>query len=103
MKTTTTMIAALLLALTVATGCQQRSDAAIISEVEGNLDEAGIGGNVAVTATNGVVTLTGTAMTDDTREKAEDIAEDTGGVKKVVNNIRTTTAGDVPAAAMPLN
>ena len=95
-----TLIVTLVLAL--ALGCYSRSDPEITAEVESDLDEAGIGGNVAVTSTNGVVTLTGTTPSDPLRDKAEDIAEDVAGVKRVVNNIRTTAAGDAPQAPPPL-
>jgi osmotically-inducible protein OsmY len=80
-------------------GCTEteRSDVTIASEVERELAEEGIGGNIDVVARAGVVTLSGSVADAEAKGEAEDVAEDIDGVSSVVNNLRTTMAGDAPA------
>jgi len=85
-------IAALLTAvILISFGCASPSagDASITTNVQSKLaadsDTSGLKLNVATAG--GVVTLSGAAATEIEKDKAEQIAKHTEGVKRVVNNI----------------
>src|ERR1041384_5219083 len=85
-------IAVLLTAIIlISAGCASPSanDAGITTNVQSKLaadsDTGGLKLNVATAG--GVVTLSGTAATEIEKDKAEQIAKHTEGVKRVVNNI----------------
>lgn len=98
-----------LLAL-LAAGCS-RTDQQITSEVQAkiNADTAFPDKQLAVTAANGVVTLSGNVSSDAARNAAASDAAQVPGVKTVINNLQVagagTTAGTqaeaVPAANTP--
>lgn len=71
-------------------------DATITANVEEELIDERIAGNIQVSSAAGVVTLNGTVPNADARERAEEVADDVDGVDRVVNNLRTTMAGDAP-------
>ncbi|HTQ36073.1 MAG TPA: BON domain-containing protein [Steroidobacteraceae bacterium] len=77
------------------TAGQKIDDATLVTKVKSKLlaakDVSGLAINVD--ATNGVVTLSGTADTQAERTKAGKIARDTGGVAKVENKIMVKPAG----------
>src|SRR5512135_522398 len=78
--------------------CAERSgsDAAITANVKQQLSDQHLPGNIAVSTDKGVVTLTGAVPDVLVKERAEGIAKTTGGVQYVVNDLRTTMAGDAP-------
>ncbi|HUK35107.1 MAG TPA: BON domain-containing protein [Vicinamibacterales bacterium] len=89
---------AILVALTcaMATSCKNSlSDSSITDEVRTRL--AGIPGTITVATNDGVVTLIGTVPDAQEKLKAGDRANEVAGVTRVVNNLRPTMAGDVPA------
>jgi osmotically-inducible protein OsmY len=99
--------ATLVLALCL-TGCidndpygAAESEATITARVQQELADEGVPGNIQVTSRANLVTLTGTVPDQDAKEKAEDVAHDVDGVDRVMNNLRTTMAGDAPAASGP--
>ena len=100
MRTAILTIGALVLAGLAVGGCNRepRLDAAITADVERSLADDRVAGAIGVATINGVVTLTGTVPNADSRDDAEDAAEEVAGVKQVVNNLRTTAAGDAPIA-----
>lgn len=57
------------------------------------LDDEVKGRDVAVTARDGIVTLTGAVDSDTARRTAEAIARETGGVTRVVNRLEVTPTG----------
>ncbi|RXZ38294.1 BON domain-containing protein [Oxalobacteraceae bacterium CAVE-383] len=68
-------------------------DSAITTKVKAKLAEERAGYTKSVhvkTTPDGVVTLTGTALTKDEADKAAAIAKSTDGVTSVVNNIKVT-------------
>src|SRR6185312_11062556 len=71
------------------------SDTAITAKVKGAFvgDDRLKGSHIKVITTNRVVTLTGTARTDDSRAAAEDLARNTDGVKSVDDQLRVATDG----------
>ena len=96
----------LLVALPLAVSCgreQERSDGAIVQDVReafGRSPELmGATARVLVQAKDGVVTLTGTADTEDDKALAETFARNVQGVKGVENQIKVT--GPIHAAAPP--
>ncbi len=112
---------ALMLALLVSTGCDSArdertssamtggerlaaakgagADAAIASEVERKLgsDQQTSALGIDVKTTDGVVTLSGKVSNEAEKERAEDLADDVEGVKRVNNNlvIASAPAGDL--------
>ncbi len=84
------IIAVAILALSF-TGCTAQSvdDAAITTKVTGKfaVDQDTSALKIEVATANGVVTLKGTVPTQSEKDKAEQIARNTEGVKKVINNI----------------
>src|SRR5689334_3509518 len=91
--------AAAVLSVAVIGGCEQRRDnATVTADVRRELTRQQLPGTITVAVADGVANLGGTVRDDQTRAKAEDVADDVSGVKRVVNNIRVTTAaGDAPA------
>lgn len=73
------------------------ADSTITVEVQKELNEEGVRGTIVVTSANGIVTLSGTVPDIVAKNLAEDVAKDVDGVDRVVNNLRTTMAGDAPA------
>lgn len=69
---------------------QAIDDTTITAQVKRDLvRDADIKGTkIDVDTNRGVVTLTGSVPTEDVKEKAEDIAEGTKGVKDVQNNLK---------------
>src|SRR3954463_1211090 len=91
--------AALLLALAVVTGCSKfsaRSDSQVASDVQSKLNSDSNIQNkqISVAADKGVVTLSGTVSSDLERSAAANDAGQIEGVKTVVNNLQTNTAGN---------
>lgn len=68
----------------------QRADDRIYEEVCERLTEDGIvdASEVTVSVENGAVTLSGTVPTRDQKWRAEECADDVGGVREVVNQLR---------------
>ncbi len=107
MKTMLTAVLAASLAFAVG-GCTNNTpgantDAQITAKVKTQLAESNMPqlARVDVDTTNGTVYLRGTVSTADTKTRAGDIARNTGGVDKVVNNLQISMAGDNPPAANP--
>ena len=75
-----------------------RDDITMASEARQELAEEKVPGAIEVTVVGGIATLTGAVPNPAAKEKAEDVVEDIDGVDRVVNNLRTTMAGDAPAA-----
>lgn len=69
------------------------SDTAITVKVKGTFvgDKRLKGSHIKVITTNRVVTLTGTAPTDDSRAAAEDLARNVDGVKSVDDQLRVAS------------
>ena len=88
-----------LLSLTVIACSRGKSDAQIIGEVvtKINADPQVANKQIAVTSSNGVVTLTGSATSDAERAAIAGDAAQVDGVKTVVNNLLVASA-PVPAA-----
>ena len=94
------LTATALLSAAILGGCEQRRDnGALTTELRDQLSREKLPGTITVAvADDGVANLGGTVRDSQTRDKAEDVAEDVDGVKRVINNIRVTTAaGDSPA------
>jgi hypothetical protein len=93
------MSVAALLAAAAIGGCQQRRDnAAVTADIRREMTREQLPDTITVAVADGVANLSGTVRDQDARAKAEDAAEKVSGVKRVVNNIRVTTAaGDAPA------
>src|SRR5215470_18096137 len=94
----------ILLALSVA-GCM-RTDQQITADVQKKLnsDSSVPGNQVAVSASGGVVTLTGAVSSEAARNDAANDAAQVSGVKTVVNNLvvqpaAATTSSPAPATA----
>ena len=81
-----------------ASACSEssRSDPMITNNVKTELTDQHVPGNIAVTTDNGVVTLTGSVPDEQVKTRAEGVAKTASGVKYVVNDLRTTMAGDAP-------
>jgi Flp pilus assembly secretin CpaC len=77
-------------------------DEKITADVEASL-KANVPGEIQVSTRDGVVTLSGTVPDGVSRQKAGELANRSGGVKQVNNNLRTTLAADAPAVAPPAN
>ncbi len=95
---------AAVLALTVAVGCSRaRNDAQIIGEVVSkiNNDPKISEKHVSVMSANGVVTLTGSAATDEERAQVANDAAQVEGVKTVVNNLLIAAPPSLQASALP--
>src|SRR5215467_6454496 len=85
--------------MTMACNSQMLADTGITAKVKGKLaeDSQTSAIKISVSTTNGVVTLGGTVPTDTEKSRAEQIARQTDGVKKVVNEINVD-AGSVGAS-----
>ncbi|MGZ4820974.1 MAG: BON domain-containing protein [Terriglobales bacterium] len=93
-----------LLALAVAVGCSRaRNDAQIIGEVvtKINADPKISEKHVSVMSANGVVTLSGSAATDEERAQVANDAAQVEGVKTVVNNLLIAGPPSMQASALP--
>lgn len=92
-----TILAALALAVGLA-GCtrNQRTDTAITTDVKQVLAKEQLPPTISVTTNDGVVTLAGAVTDPTTKQHAGAVAGDVRGVRQVVNNLRTTMAGDAP-------
>jgi len=91
------MVFATLVLLATLGGCM-RNDAGITSKVQQQLSQARLPNSIVVTTSDGVVTLAGTVGDTSTKQHAEQLALEVNGVRRVVNDIHTTMAGDAPAA-----
>ncbi len=105
---TTKRISAVLIvlafALAGAVGCSRgHSDAQIIGEVVSkiNADPKISEKQISVMSANGVVTLSGSAASEDERAQAANDAAQVEGVKTVVNNLLLAAPPSVEAAALP--
>jgi hypothetical protein len=78
-----------------------RTDTGITADVKKQLSDNHVPGAIDVTTDHAVVTLAGTVPDKNAKDRAADVADDVAGVKSVVNNLRTTMAGDAPAARLP--
>lgn len=96
------LVAALLLAIAV--GCSRgRTDSQIIGEVVTriNTDPKISEKQVSVMSSNGIVTLTGSAATEEERTQAANDAAQVEGVKTVVNNLLVSAPTSMQASALP--
>ena len=75
-------------------------DTAITAKVKGKFmgEDRLKGSHIKVTTTNGVVTLTGSAPTDDSRSAATDLARGIEGVKSVDDEVRVSSDGSAHRA-----
>jgi len=95
---------AAVLALAVAVGCTRaRTDAQVIGEVvtKINSDPKISEKHVSVMSANGVVTLTGSAATEEERAQVANDAAQVEGVKTVVNNLLIAGPPSLQASALP--
>ncbi len=92
---------AVLTSCTAMTGRTSSEDAAISAVVRKNLalERFSTLTGVDVHTRNGTVYLSGTVSDDFARERATILASSVNGVTHVVNNVRTTAAGDAPLGA----
>src|SRR5512147_1023189 len=98
------VLIAALLALALAVGCTRaRSDAQIIGEVvtKINSDPKISEKHISVMSANGVVTLTGSAASDEERAQAANDAAQIDGVKTVVNNLLIAAPPSFQASELP--
>ena len=79
------------------------TDAAIATQVKNRLasDERTKNAQIAVTAANKVVTLTGTVESATAKSKAVELARATDGVSNVVDKLALTTATAQSGGALP--
>ena len=92
------------LALAVAVGCSRgHSDAQVIGEVVTriNSDPKISDKTISVMSTNGVVTLSGSAASEEERAQAANDAAQVEGVKTVVNNLLIAAPPSLQASALP--
>jgi hypothetical protein len=92
------------LALAVAVGCSRaRNDAQVIGEVVTriNSDPKISEKHIAIMSSNGVVTLSGAAATEEERAQAAADAAQVEGVKTVVNNLLISAPPSMQASALP--
>jgi hyperosmotically inducible protein len=70
-------------------------DSAITAKVKSSFmgDERLKGSHIKVVTTNGVVTLTGSAPTSDSKSAAEELAQDVKGVRSVDDQVNTPASG----------
>jgi len=96
---------AAVLALGIASGCTRgRNDAQIAGDVQGkiNADSSVPTKQIAVTSSNGIVTLSGNVGSDAERQAAASDAAQVAGVKTVVNNLQVTpTTAETAAEPEP--
>ena len=91
-------LATVLVAVTLTACSHTRNDADIASEVQNKIssDQSISSKQVVATATNGVVTLSGTVGTEFDRGTAGGDAAQVSGVKTVVNNLELARSADGP-------
>lgn len=92
------------LALAVAVGCSRgHSDAQVIGEVVTriNSDPKISEKTISVMSTNGVVTLSGSAASEEERVQAANDAAQVEGVKTVINNLLLAAPPSMQASALP--
>lgn len=100
MRRTLLLVASLLFALLVGTGCSRKpNDAKISAEVQTRFSQdSGLSTKqLGVESSNGVVTLSGMVDNDVERDAASREAASVAGVKEVVNNLQVGTAPAAPA------
>jgi hypothetical protein len=98
------VLIAAVLALAVAVGCSRgRSDAQVIGEVVTriNSDPKISEKHISVMSSNGVVTLSGSAATEEERAQAANDAAQVEGVKTVVNNLLIAAPPSLQASELP--
>ncbi|HEX9120413.1 MAG TPA: BON domain-containing protein [Terriglobales bacterium] len=98
------VLIAAVLALAVAVGCSRgRSDAQVIGEVVTriNSDPKISEKHISVMSSNGVVTLSGSAASEEERVQAANDAAQVEGVKTVVNNLLLAAPPSLQASALP--
>jgi hypothetical protein len=103
-KRVSIVLIATVLALAFAVGCSRgRSDAQVIGEVVTriNSDPKISEKHISVMSSNGVVTLSGSAATDEERAQAANDAAQVEGVKTVVNNLLIAAPPSLQASALP--
>ena len=104
MKRISILVFAAAVVLALAVGCSRaRSDAQIIGEVvtKINADPKISEKHVSVMSSNGVVTLSGSAVTEEERVQASNDAAQVEGVKTVVNNLLLAAPPSMQANALP--
>ncbi|MFI5113360.1 MAG: BON domain-containing protein [Terriglobales bacterium] len=103
-KRVSIVLIAAVLALAVAVGCSRgRSDAQMIGEVVTriNSDPQISEKHISVMSSNGVVTLSGSAASEEERAQAANDAAQVEGVKTVVNNLLIAAPPSLQASALP--
>ena len=103
-KRVSIVLIAAVLALAVAVGCSRgRSDAQVIGEVVTriNSDPKISEKHISVMSSNGVVTLSGSAATEEERAQAANDAAQVEGVKTVVNNLLIAAPPSLQASELP--
>ena len=103
-KRVSIVLIAAVLALAVAVGCSRgRSDAQVIGEVVTriNSDPKISEKHISVMSSNGVVTLSGSAATEEERAQAANDAAQVEGVKTVVNNLLIAAPPSLQANELP--
>ena len=103
-KRVSIVLIAAVLALAVAVGCSRgRSDAQVIGEVVTriNSDPKISEKHISVMSSNGVVTLSGSAASEEERVQAANDAAQVEGVKTVVNNLLIAAPPSLQASALP--
>ena len=103
-KRVSIVLIAAVLALAVAVGCSRgRSDAQVIGEVVTriNSDPQISEKHISVMSSNGVVTLSGSAASEEERVQAANDAAQVEGVKTVVNNLLIAAPPSLQASALP--
>lgn len=101
MRRTFLLVASLLFAFLVGTGCSRKpNDAKISAEIQTRFSQdSGLSTKqLGVESSNGVVTLSGTVDNDVERDAASREAASVAGVKEVVNNLQVGTAPAAPAS-----
>ena len=91
-------IMALVLAIGLVACARSAKDERLAREVKSRISNEALSGRITVAADDEVVTLTGTVPDTLVKARAENIAKEVGGVRLVVNNLRTTSAADAPAS-----
>jgi hyperosmotically inducible protein len=78
------------------------SDTSITAKVKSSFvgDDRLKGSHIKVVTTNGVVTLTGTAVTSDSKSAAEELAQTVSGVKSVDDQVSTPASGSTTHRAV---
>lgn len=77
-------------------GATETNDTGLTARVKQKLSDENVPGDIQVSARAGLVTLSGTVPDQTAKEKAENVTTGVDGVDRVMNNLRTTMAGDAP-------